>query len=108
MTTRPAPPKTLISAAIAAGAILALGLASAETARADTCAGAAVSARGENSRFEWTAKSKAKANWRRRVRGTPGLGAAYSDWARAADTEIKCLSGPAGSVCTLSGRPCRK
>lgn len=75
---------------------------------AATCAGSPVEARGEQSRFEWLAKTKARANWRRKVRLTPGLGAAYANWARAGNTEERCLSGPAGSLCIFTGVPCLK
>ena len=75
---------------------------------AATCAGSPVEARGEASRFEWLAKTKARANWRRKVRLTPGLGAAYANWARADNTEERCLSGPAGTLCIFTGVPCLK
>ncbi len=77
-----------------------------DVARADTCGPAPVSARGENSRFMWAAKAKARGNWRARVRATPGLGADYANWARAAQAEERCLSGPAGTICILTGIPC--
>ena len=77
-------------------------------ALAVTCADAPISARGEPSRFEWLAKTKARANWRRRVRLTPGLGPAFADWKMASNLENSCISGPAGSVCTLTAVPCRK
>lgn len=75
-------------------------------ARAATCAATAVEARGEQSRFVWLAKTKARANWRRKVRGTPGLGSTYANWARANNTEERCLTGPLGTVCILTGTPC--
>ena len=49
-------------------------------ADAATCAGSAIEARGEQSRYEWLAKTKARANWRRKVRATPGLGPTYANW----------------------------
>lgn len=75
--------------------------------RADTCAPSPVSARGEESRFEWTAKAKTRANWRAKVRAIPSLGPDYANWARAENTEERCLSGPNGTVCTFTGTPCR-
>ena len=72
------------------------------------CASAAVTARGEPSSFEWLAKTKARSNWRHRVRLTPELGPDFSDWKAAADIDESCLVGPDGTVCTLTARPCRK
>lgn len=77
------------------------------TARAETCSGEPVSARGEPSRFVWLAKTKARANWRRKVRGTPGLGAGMAVWSRALETEERCLTGPDGTVCIFTGLPCK-
>lgn len=71
-----------------------------------TCAETAIEARGEQSRYEWSAKGKARANWRSKVRRTPGLGAAYANWARAKNTEEHCMSGPAGTLCIFTGTPC--
>ena len=90
-------------------AMAALG-ATAQSAPAvgATCAGSPVEARGEQSRFEWLAKTKARANWRRKVRLTPGLGTAYANWAHADNTEERCLSGPAGTLCIFTGVPCLK
>ena len=75
---------------------------------AATCAGSPVEARGEQSRFEWLAKTKARANWRRKVRATPGLGTTFANWAHAENTEEHCLSGPAGTECIFTGLPCLK
>ena len=77
-------------------------------ADAATCAGSAIEARGEQSRYEWLAKTKARANWRRKVRATPGLGPTYANWAKAENTEERCLTGPAGTVCKFTGTPCLK
>ena len=74
---------------------------------AGTCASSPVVARGEESRFVWVAKTKTRANWRAKVRGLPGLGPDYANWARAQDTEERCLTGPAGTACIFSGTPCR-
>lgn len=81
--------------------------AAAVPVQGQTCGSQAVTARSENSRFEWTAKAKARANWRVRVRGTAGLGPDYANWARASNAEERCLSGPAGVVCILTGTPCK-
>ena len=84
-------------------AMLALG---GVRAAAGTCASQPVEARGEQSRFIWSAKTKTRANWRSKVRATPGLGTAYANWARAENTEERCLTGPAGTVCIFTGTPC--
>jgi hypothetical protein len=73
---------------------------------AATCAGEAVEARGEQSRFVWLAKTKARANWRTKVRRTPNLGAPYANWARAMNTDERCLTGPNGTLCIFTGFPC--
>lgn len=78
-----------------------------ESVRADGCAASAIVARGEEADFTWLAKLKARANWRRKVRSIPGLGPDYANWARAAETEERCLSGPSGTVCIFTGTPCR-
>ncbi len=75
--------------------------------QATTCGPSPVVARGEESRFIWMAKTKARANWRAKVRALPSLGPDYSNWSRAADTEERCLTGPAGTVCIFTGTPCR-
>ncbi len=97
-TGRPLALMLLSSLAIAAGMA---------SARAQTCAAEAVAARGENAKFSWSAKMKARANWRRKVRAMPGLGPDYADWNKAADGEERCLSGPAGTLCFVTGTPCR-
>jgi hypothetical protein len=76
-------------------------------ALADQCAATSVSARGEESRYLWMAKTKARASWRHKVRATTGLGPSYANWARAENTEERCLSGPSGTLCIFSGTPCR-
>jgi hypothetical protein len=89
--------------AVGSGLVMTLG---AREALAGTCAATAVEARGEQSRFVWLAKTKARANWRAKVRANPGIGAAYANWARAQNTEERCLTGPAGTVCIFTGTPC--
>lgn len=76
-------------------------------AQAATCAPQSVEARGEPSKFLWLAKTKTRANWRRKVRSTPALGADYANWARAEATEEKCYSGPTGHLCIFTGTPCK-
>lgn len=76
------------------------------SAQALSCSETPIEARGEQSRYEWSAKGKARANWRSKVRRTPGLGAAYANWARAKNTEEHCMSGPAGTLCVFTGTPC--
>ena len=78
----------------------------ASPAQAGACAASAVSARGEESRFVWLAKTKARANWRRKVRSMTELGPGYANWAHAENTEERCLSGPASTVCIFTGTPC--
>jgi hypothetical protein len=73
-----------------------------------TCSDAAVSARGEPARFMWLAKTKARANWRRKVRATTGLGADYSNWSEAETSEERCITGADGTVCVFTGYPCKR
>lgn len=86
--------------------LAAAALSAAGPAEASTCSLTSIEARGEQSRFVWLAKTKTRANWRRKVRQTPGLGTAYANWARAENTEERCLTGPAGTVCIFTGTPC--
>ena len=92
---------------VAAGLMLGISLS---TVRAQglTCAQTVVSVRGEPASFELLARTKARANWRARVRMTPNLGDSFSTWARAMNAEERCVSGPAGTVCTFTGTPCRR
>lgn len=92
--------------ALLASAIFVPGIHAAPAA-AKQCAGQSVEARGEPSRFLWLAKTKTRANWRRKVRATPGLGTDYANWARAETTDEKCYSGPTGHLCIFSGTPCK-
>lgn len=73
---------------------------------AGECATTAIMARGEESRFVWLAKVKARALWRQKVRAMPGLGPNYANWARAQNTEERCLTGGAGTICIFTGTPC--
>jgi hypothetical protein len=74
---------------------------------AGACASSPITARGEESRFVWLAKTKTRANWRAKVRATTGLGPNYANWAHAQDTEERCLTGVGGTVCIFTGVPCR-
>ncbi len=71
------------------------------------CGSEPVTARGEASRYIWLARTKARANWRRKVRSITALGPDYAVWGRAVNTEERCLEGPAGTVCIFTGTPCR-
>jgi hypothetical protein len=77
-------------------------------ALSETCSAVPVTARGEPARYEWMAKLKARANWRAKVRATTDLGADWAVWKLAKDTEERCLAGPEGTVCILTGSPCRR
>lgn len=97
-------PRTAGAAAILA---MAFAIALPGPATAKTCSDVSVSARGEQARYVWLAKTKARANWRQRVRGMSGLGSEYSNFSLAETSEERCLTGPSGTVCVLSGYPCR-
>ena len=88
-------------------AILLSPTLAAPATRAATCSDQRIEAKGEQSRFLWLAKTKARANWRRKVRTTPGLDASYANWSKAENTEEKCLSGRFNHLCVFSGNPCR-
>ncbi len=92
-------------AAVTNGVVVSTPASAQETR---SCSDHSVMARGEASRFEWLARTKARANWRHRVRSTPDLGSSYSDWKVASNLEESCLVGPEGSVCTITAVPCRK
>ena len=76
-------------------------------AMADSCVGPPISARGEPSTFEWLAKTKARANWRSRVRATRNLGPAYSNWSLAQTREERCEATARGVVCVFTASPCQ-
>ena len=75
---------------------------------AGNCAASPVSARGEPASFEWLAKTKARSNWRPRVRGTKALGEAYSTWNRADSRDERCTTSARGIVCTFTATPCHR
>jgi len=82
-------------------------VAAAGTSNAQTCAVDPITARGEPSRFLWTAKVKARANWRRKVRAIERFGSAYSDWGKAAHSEEKCDIASEMYTCTAVATPCK-
>lgn len=86
---------------------LALTAGAAEHAVAAQCASTVVSARGEPSVFQWLALSKAKGNWRAKVRRTKGLGGLYADWRRADSRTEECGPDGKGIACTVAAVPCR-
>lgn len=97
----------LIGLAVAAGAISFSAPPAAAIAPEPVCGSESVTARGEPARFLWLARTKARANWRRRVRAMTDLGPDFSVWGRAINTEERCLTGPSGTVCIFTGTPCR-
>ncbi len=76
-------------------------------AAAKTCSDTAISARGEPARFVWLAKTKARANWRRQVRATTGLGPAFSNWGAAETTDERCITSEGTTHCIFTGYPCK-
>ncbi len=92
---------------LAAAAIPLLGFDGAAAA-GKTCSDVAVSARGEPARYVWLAKTKARANWRRKVRATPGLGTEFANWYNAETSEERCITGEGGPVCVFTGYPCQR
>lgn len=86
--------------------VLAAFLAASHPAQAGECSAKEIVARGEEASYVWLAKIKARALWRRKVRSLPGLGPNYANWAHAENTEERCLSGGAGTVCIFTGTPC--
>lgn len=76
-------------------------------ADAATCATEPVTARGEPARFEWLAKTQARANWRRKVRAMPNLGAPYAQWPLAEAATERCIRAERTIYCIFTGLPCR-
>jgi hypothetical protein len=94
--------------AMLVGTTVLLGLAiGVPSASALVCATSPISARGEPSKYEWLAKTKARANWRSRVRATAHLGALYSTPGRAVDPNSACVAEQGGTACTFTATPCR-
>lgn len=84
-----------------------VGLAVPSARAADTCADKPIIAQGEPSTFEWLAKTKARANWRARVRATRNLGTYYANWSLAANRDEHCAPTAKGVVCSFTGTPCK-
>ena len=99
--------KSIVGPGLGISVLLATLLASYPAQADDTCSETPIVARGEQARYVWLAKVKTRALWRRKVRSIPGLGPDYAHWARAQNTEERCLSGGAGTVCIFTGTPCR-
>jgi hypothetical protein len=95
--------------ALAVGFAGCIALGVTPAARADDkCAELPLTAQGEPSRFEWLARTKARANWRSRVRATKQLGADYSGWSRAQNRDERCDAANDGVVvCSFTGTPCK-
>lgn len=87
--------------------IVSLVIAAGTPAVALTCTGEPISARGEPASFEWLAKTKARANWRSRIRIAKNLGPTYSSWSKAEAKIEVCRRTPRGLICTFSAIPCR-
>lgn len=102
------PRRAVPVAAVALLALAAAGSARAQGAPAAACAEKPVTARGEFAASEWLARLKARANWRHRVRRTPGLGADFGDWGNARAPTERCIKGQGGHYCVFTGVPCRR
>ena len=89
----------------AIGIILLIGAVKPSLAAA--CNDRPVSARGDSSRFELLAKSKARGNWRAKVRALPALGASYADWSKAQAAEYRCSQKDSRFECIAVAYPCR-
>lgn len=87
---------------------VAIALLVAPAQAAKTCSEAVVSARGEPASYLWLAKTKARANWRRKVRATPSLGAEFASWGNAETSEERCITAEGGTVCIFTGYPCKR
>ena len=78
------------------------------TAWAKTCSDTVITARGEPASYRWLARTKARGNWRSKVRMMPDLGDRFANWSRAEDAQEQCVTDDGKIVCKLTGRPCRK
>lgn len=97
--------KQMVCAGLGVSGLVALFVAT-HPVQAGECSAQEIVARGEEASYVWLAKIKARALWRRKVRSLPGLGPNYANWAHAQNTEERCLSGEAGTVCIFTGTPC--
>ena len=104
--------RPLSSSPLVLATVLATGLAGAPAATAqtaaDTCGATPISARGEPASYRWLALVKARGNWRTKIRGMQELGPSYANWSSAADQVERCVESGGSTVCTVTGRPCRK
>lgn len=91
-----------------AAALLYSCFSAPSAAAGGVCANLSISTRGEVASFQWLAKTKARANWRARVRATKSLGEAYSSWTKAKGRTEACDNIGRGIVCTFSGTPCQR
>lgn len=92
---------TALASAAAAGTSAAL-------AAGKTCSDVSVTVHGEQARYVWLAKTKARANWRRKVRATTGLGPDFANWYNAETSEERCITSETGTVCIFTGYPCKR
>lgn len=100
------PRNAWLARTVCAAAVLAVLLT--RPAEALVCVSAPVTARGDFSRFEWTAKAKARATWRHKVRINPSIGGAYAEWGLAKDPEERCIWSEQRVYCIFAGTPCRR
>jgi hypothetical protein len=98
--------RTRVTSLALAVSALIVGLGT-TPADAFVCAQTQITARGEPSTYEWLAKTKARANWRTRVRATRELGTRYSTWSQAQAKVETCEPAVRGVICTFTAIPCR-
>lgn len=108
MPIRPIAYSMTIAPLLAAGILPAFGLAATAALADAACSATPVSAQGEPAGFEWLAKTKARANWRAKVRAISDLGPDYANWNIAADRAETCEPGENGIACLFTGTPCKK
>lgn len=102
-------PAAALASLVALAAIAATPVHAAEVPAPGECSALVITGRGEPASFEWLAKTKARANWRTRVRNTRALGEAFSTWNRAQNREEKCVTARTGAItCTFSANPCHR
>lgn len=77
-------------------------------AAAQTCFITSVTAGGEPSRALWLAKTKARSNWRQKVRLMPRLGAEYANWSQAENTAEMCTLQDGKHHCRARATPCKQ
>lgn len=97
---------TRAQSALALAGLLVLSAAAPATAE-PVCAATPLSAKGEASRYQWLAKTKAHANWRAAVRAMADLGPDYANWRKAAGVSYDCKDRGGFFSCTFTGTPCK-